>query len=560
MAAETLKEQLQKQQAQLTNDRSSFDPHWRELSDFINPRGSRFLVTDVNRDDRRNTKIVDPTATLAARTLSSGMMSGITSPARPWFKLATPDPDMMDYGPVKLWLEVVQRRMNEVFNKSNIYQSLPLLYASLGNYSTGAMAVLEDDSDVIRTMMFPIGSYYMANSARGSVDTCFRKFSMTVRQLVMEFGLNNVSDSVKGMWDSGNYESWIEVIHAVYPNIDRDTAKLNSKNKPVKSVYYEVGGDSDKLLRESGFDEFPIMAPRWEVNGEDVYGSSCPGMIALGQVKALQLEQKRKSQLIDKATNPPMVGPSSLRNQRVSLLPGDITYIDQVTGQDGLKPAYLVNPNTADLLADIQDTRQIINSAYFVDLFMMLQNINTRSMPAEAVIEMKEEKLLMLGPVLERLNDECLNPLIDRTFSIMARKNLLPPPPDVLQGMPLRIEYISVMAQAQKSIGLSSLSSTVGFIGQLAQAKPEALDKLNVDQAIDAFAEMSGVSPTVIVPQEQVEQVREQRAQQQQQQQMVAMGMAAAQGAKTLSEAQTEDPSVLTALSNAAGAPAGGQQ
>lgn len=560
MAAETLKEQLQKQQAQLTNDRSSFDPHWRELSDFINPRGSRFLVTDVNRDDRRNTKIVDPTATLAARTLSSGMMSGITSPARPWFKLATPDPYMMDYGPVKLWLEVVQRRMNEVFNKSNIYQSLPLLYASLGNYSTGAMAVLEDDSDVIRTMMFPIGSYYMANSARGSVDTCFRKFSMTVRQLVMEFGLNNVSDSVKGMWDSGNYESWIEVIHAVYPNIDRDTAKLNSKNKPVKSVYYEAGGDSDKLLRESGFDEFPIMAPRWEVNGEDVYGSSCPGMIALGQVKALQLEQKRKSQLIDKATNPPMVGPSSLRNQRVSLLPGDITYIDQVTGQDGFKPAYLVNPNTADLLADIQDTRQIINSAYFVDLFMMLQNINTRSMPVEAVIEMKEEKLLMLGPVLERLNDECLNPLIDRTFSIMARKNLLPPPPDVLQGMPLRIEYISVMAQAQKSIGLSSLSSTVGFIGQLAQAKPEALDKLNVDQAIDAFAEMSGVSPTVIVPQEQVEQVREQRAQQQQQQQMVAMGMAAAQGAKTLSEAQTADPSVLTALSNAAGAPAGGQQ
>lgn len=558
--AETIKEQLLKQVALLNNDRSSFEPHWRELSDFINPRGSRFLVTDVNRNDRRNTKTVDPTATLANRTLSSGMMSGITSPARPWFKLATPDPDMMDYGPVKLWLEAVQRRMNEVYNKSNLYQSLPLLYSSLGTYSTGAMAVLEDDEDVIRTMMFPIGSYYLANSARGSVDTCYRKFTMTVRQLVMEFGMSNVSTSVKGLWESGSYETWIEVIHAVYPNIDRDTGKLDSKNKRVKSVYFEVGGDNDKLLRESGFDEFPIMAPRWEVNGEDVYGSSCPGMIALGQVKALQLEQKRKSQLIDKATNPPMVGPSSLKSQRVSLLPGDVTYLDVMTGQEGLKPAYLVNPNTADLLADIQDTRQMINSAYFVDLFMMLQNINTRSMPVEAVIEMKEEKLLMLGPVLERLNDECLNPLIDRTFSIMARKNLLPPPPDVLQGMPLKIEYISVMAQAQKSIGLSSLSSTVGFIGQLAQVKPEALDKLDTDQAIDAFAEMSGVSPTVIVPQEQVNQLREERAQQQQQQQAMAMGMAAAQGAKTLSEAQTADPSVLTAISGAVGAPAGGQQ
>jgi hypothetical protein len=148
-----------------------------------------------------------------------------------------------------------------------------------------------------------------------------------------------------------------------------------------------------------------------------------------------------------------MVAPTSLKNQRVSLLPGDVTYLDVLSGQDGFKPAYLVNPNTADLLADIQDTRQTINSAYFVDLFMMLQNINTRSMPVEAVIEMKEEKLLMLGPVLERLNDEALNPLIDRVFSIMARKNMLPPPPDVMQGMPLRIEYISVMAQAQKSIG-----------------------------------------------------------------------------------------------------------
>ncbi|MCA7282741.1 phage tail protein [Escherichia coli] len=552
---ETEKERLQKQLAQLKNERNSFDPHWRDLSDFINPRGSRFLTSGVNRDDRRNSKIVDPTGSLAQRILSSGMMSGITSPARPWFKPATPDPDMMDYGPVKIWLETVQRRMNEVFNKSNLYQSLPVMYASLGTYGTAAMAVLEDDQDFIRTMPFPIGSYYLANSPRGSVDTSFRQFSMTVRQLVQEFGLDKVSTSVKSMFENGTYEQWIEVNHCIMPNINRDTGKLDSKNKPYKSVYFETGGDSDKLLRESGFDEFPIMAPRWEVNGEDVYASSCPGMLALGQVKALQKEQIRKAQLIDKATNPPMIAPTSMKNQRASLLPGDITYIDVMTNADGFKPAYMVNPNTADLLTDIQDTRQIINSSYFVDLFMMLQNINTRSMPVEAVIEMKEEKLLMLGPVLERLNDECLNPLIDRTFSIMARKNMLPPPPDVLQGMPLRIEYISVMAQAQKSIGLTSLSQTVGFIGQLAQAKPEALDKLDVDQAIDAFAEMSGVSPTVIVPQEQVQGIREERAKQAQAQQAAAMAMTAAQGAKTLSETQTSDPSMLTAIANAAGAP-----
>lgn len=553
MKNETLKEQLTKQLGMLEQERTTFEPHWRELSDFIIPRGSRFLTSEANRGDRRNTKIVDPTATMANRTLSSGMMSGITSPARPWFKLATPDPEMMDYGPVKLWLETVQNRMNDMFNKSNLYQSLPLIYSSLGTFATGAMAVLEDDDDVIRTMPFPVGSYYIANSPRLSVDTCFRKFSMTVRQLVREFGLNNVSSSTKSAFENGTYEKWVDVVHAVYPNMNRETGKMNAKNKAFRSVYFEVGGDNDKVLRESGYDEFPIMAPRWEVNGEDVYGSSCPGMIALGQVKALQLEQRRKAQQIDKQTNPPMIGPTSLKTQRVSLLPGDITYVDQVTGAEGLRPAYMVNPNLGDLLGDIQDTRQLINSAYFVDLFMMLQNVNTRSMPVEAVIEMKEEKLLMLGPVLERLNDEFLDPLIDRAFSMMARKNMLPPPPDVMQGMPLRIEYISVMAQAQKAIGLSSLERFVGFVGNLASAKPEALDKLDVDQAIDNYAVMSGVSPTVVVPQEQAQQTRNDRAQQQQQAMAMQTGMAAVQGAKTLSEAKTADPNLLTALAGAAG-------
>ncbi|UPY96254.1 portal protein [Pectobacterium sp. 21LCBS03] len=548
MADESLREKLGKQLAQLKNDRQSFESHWRDLSDYINPRTSRFLVTDANRNERRNTRIIDPTATMAERVLASGMMSGITSPARPWFRLATPDPDMMTYGPVKQWCEIVQNSMYSMFNKSNLYQSLPVIYSQLGTYATAAIAVLEDDESVIRTRPFPIGSYYLANSDRGVVDTFFREFRMTVRQLVMEFGLDNVSFQVKGMWSNGSYEQWVDVTQAVYPNLNRDTGRMDSKNKRYSSVYFEAAGENNKVLRESGYDEFPILAMRWDVNGEDVYGSSCPGMMALGSVKALQLMQKRKGQLLDKQTNPALVGPSTLKNQRVSMLPGDITYVDQMTQQDGLRPVYQVQPDYNGLLADIQDVRASIDSAYFKDLFMMLQTINTRSMPVEAVNELREEKLLMLGPVLERLDDEGLDPLIDRAFAIMVRKNMIPPPPDVMQGMPLKVEYISVMAQAQKSIGVASIERFVGFVGNVAAADPSALDKLNIDKAIDSYADMIGVSPTIVVSDDEVQAVREQRAQQQQQQQAMEMGMAAAQGAKTLSETQTADPSALSAI------------
>ncbi|HCR3184449.1 TPA: phage tail protein [Morganella morganii] len=547
--SDSLKQQLNKQLSQLKAERLSFEPHWRELSDFTRPRSTRFTASEVNRGDRRNGKIIDPAAVMAARTLSSGMMSGITSPARPWFRLATPDRDLMDYGPVKLWLETVEQRMNEVFNRSNLYQSLPLMYEDLGTFATGAMAVVADPQRVIRTVPFPTGSFYIANGADLSVDTAVREFSMTVRQVITEFGTDAVSDTVKSQWNSGQYGQWVNVVHAVYPNLDRQTGKLEAKHKAYKSVYYEANSTDDKLLRESGYDEFPIMAPRWEVNGEDVYGSSCPGMVALGSVKALQLLQRRKAQMIDKITNPPLQAPASIKSQRISTIPGGITYLSMSGAENEIKPLFQIQGGaTNGLLEDIQDTRQIIDHAYFVDLFRMMQTVNTRSMPVEAVAEMREEKLLMLGPVLQRLDSELLDKLINRTFSVMAENNLLPVPPDEMQGMQLKVEYISVMAQAQKAIGVSSIERFIGFTSGIGQFKPDALDKINVDETIDAYAASIGVPPSVVATNEQVAQIRENRAQQQAMAQQMQMAQAAVGGAQALGNTPMDDNSALAAL------------
>lgn len=547
--SDSLKQQLNKQLSQLKAERLSFEPHWRELSDFTRPRSTRFTASEVNRGDRRNSKIIDPAAVMAARTLSSGMMSGITSPARPWFRLATPDRDLMDYGPVKLWLETVEQRMNEVFNRSNLYQSLPLMYEDLGTFATGAMAVVADPQRVIRTVPFPTGSFYIANGADLSVDTAVREFSMTVRQVITEFGMDAASDTVKSQWNSGQYGQWVNVVHAVYPNLDRQTGKLEAKHKAYKSVYYEANSTDDKLLRESGYDEFPIMSPRWEVNGEDVYGSSCPGMVALGSVKALQLLQRRKAQMIDKITNPPLQAPASIKSQRISTIPGGINYLPMADVNNQIKPLFQIPANgTNGLLEDIQDTRQIIDHAYFVDLFRMMQTVNTRSMPVEAVAEMREEKLLMLGPVLQRLDSELLDKLINRTFSVMAENNLLPMPPDEMQGMQLKVEYISVMAQAQKAIGVSSIERFIGFTSGIGQFRQEALDKINVDETIDAYAASIGVPPSVVATNEQVAQIRENRAQQQAMAQQMQMAQAAVGGTQALGNTPMDDNSALAAL------------
>lgn len=549
MAAESQRKAHDRRLAELTTERSSFIRHWQDLSDYILPRQARFTVTDRNRGDRRNSKIVDNTATLAVRTLSSGMMSGITSPARPWFQLATPDPSLNEFTPVKLWLDLVKQRMSTVFLRSNLYTTLPITYADLGVFGTNAFAVLEDDEDVIRCYPFPIGSYAIGTSHRGNTDSVYREYQMTARQLVSQFGINNVSIATKNLYERGNGEAWVDVVHAVEPNPDYDERKAESRYKRFRSCYYEKGADGENMLRRSGFDDFPVMAPRWSLTGEDIYGHS-PGMDALGDIKALQLEQKRKAQAIDKMVNPPMTAPSSLRNSRASLLPGDVTYVDVQSGQQGFAPAYEINPRINELMLDIQENQGRIRRAFFEDLFLMIANDQRSNITAREIQERHEEKLLMLGPVLERLNDELLDPLIDRTFNIMTRMGLIPPPPKELQGMDLSVEYISVMAQAMKLTGITGIERFMAFAGTMAQANPEVMDKIDFDQAIDEYANMVGTPPSLVRDDDTVAQVRKQRADQQAQMQQAELAAQGAQTAKTLSQTQLTDENAVGAMIN----------
>lgn len=556
MAAESKRKRFDRRLAELTTERSSFIRHWQDLSDYILPRQARFTVTDRNRGDRKNSKIIDNTATLAVRTLSSGMMSGITSPARPWFQLRTPDPALNEFTPVKLWLDLVKARMQEVFLRSNLYTTLPITYGDLGVFGTHAFAVLEDDEDVVRCYPFPVGSYAIGASHRGNVDSVYREYQMTVRQLVGQFGIDKVSTSVKNLYERGNGEAWIDVVHAVEPNDEYDERKAQSRYKRFRSVYYEKGAEGESLLRESGFDEFPVMAPRWSLTGEDIYGHS-PGMDALGDIKALQLEQKRKMQAIDKMVNPPMVAPSALRNQRASLLPGDVTYVDTQSGQAGFAPAYEINPRINELMLDINENQGRIRRAFFEDLFLMIANDQRSNITAREIQERHEEKLLMLGPVLERLNDELLDPLIDRTFNIMMRMDLLPPPPKELQGMDLSVEYISVMAQAMKLTGITGIERFVAFAGQVAQAKPDVLDKIDFDQTLDEYASMVGTPPSIVKDDDTVAKIRKQRADQEAAMQQAAMAQQTAQTAKTLADTQiTDDNAIGTMINQLRGVPA----
>lgn len=554
---------------QLESERSSFISHWRDLGEHIFPRRPRFTTSENNKGDRKNQKIIDATATLAARTLRSGMMSGVTSPARPWFRLSVPSPELMESGPVKEWLHVTSERMAAVFIKSNLYNVLPVVYGDMGVFGTAAMMIEEDFEDVVRFYAFPVGSYSISTDEKGKVNVFHREFAMTVRQIVNKFGRvdqdgeidwSNMSLHIKSLYENGQTEQWIDICHIIQPNEDYDGKKLESKFKKFKSCYFEKGSSGDKarpyyasdedqkVLREAGYDYFPVFAPRWEVTGEDQYGTECPGMIALGDVKALQLMQKKKAQAIEKMVNPPLVGPSSIQNSRISLLPGDTSFADVREGQQGLRPIHEVNPRINELIMDIQEYQRRIQRAFYEDLFLMLANSDRRQITAREIDERHEEKLLALGPVLEQLNQDLLDPLIDVTFLIMLAQGLISEPPEEIQGMNLRVEYISIMAQAQKLAGIASIERFAGFASSVMQANPEVIDKVDMDQMIDVYADRLSLQPGIVRPDDVVEKMRANRAQQQQSAQAVQSLQAGAQTVRDLSSAEMDGDNALTRL------------
>jgi len=531
----------------LKSERASWLSHWQEITTYLLPRNGRFFRQDRDKGWRRHNNIYDNTGTRALRTLGAGMMAGATSPARQWFRLATADPELNSYQPVKLWLDDVTRRMQLVFQKSNTYRALHTMYEELGAFGTAVSVVLPDFKNVIHQYPVTCGEYCIATDFQGRVTTMYREFEVTVADLVKEFGYKNCSITVRNMYDRGTLDAWIPIIHAIEPRADRDHKKRDDKNMAYGSWYFEVGGEDGKFLRESGFQQFPALVPRWATAGGDIYGNS-PGMEALGDIKQLQHEQLRKAQAIDFQTKPPLQVPVSMKNRDVETLPGGISFVDGA-GM-GIKTAFEVNLNLQYLLNDIVDCRDRVRSAFYADMFLMLATQPNTRMTATEVAERHEEKLLMLGPVLERLHNELLDPLVDITFTRMIQAGIVPPAPEELQGMDLNVEFVSMLAQAQRAIGTNSVDRFVGNLGAIAQMKPDVLDKFDSDQWADIYADMLGVDPSLIIADKEVAVVRNARNQAMAAKEQVAAVEQASKATRNLAASPTDQQTALTDVMN----------
>lgn len=551
----------------LKSSRGTWEAHWRDITDHTSPRRYRRELTDVNRGTKKNDKMLDPIGLISQRTLASGMMAGITSPSRPWMRLGVPVPQLAELESVKAWAWEVTERMLAQLRRTNFYvATASSVYVDLSGPATHLSIVLRDKETCLRFYPRQLGSYWLASSSKGKIDTVYEDLQLTVAQVIEEFGEDQVSYRVRNLWETDKLDVLVTILHAVEPNPDYDPEKADRRGMRWRSCWMECENAEDRnvgFLRESGHRRFPALVPRWAVDGQDVYGSRSPGMDSLPTLKSLQKLEYRHALLTALAAEPPVTAPASMKEsgEEVHLVPRGVTYVADSPGPGRVevKAAIDLQANAHALErveAAIEKRQRSIREFFLVDFWLAMLN-DDRATPAtaEEVRAKKEERMLQLGPVLEQIQTEYLEPLIDLLFEAMMEDGLLPPPPrEVVEWMQERglevlafdVEYVSIAAAAQKALGITNVKAFLEIVGLAAGADAQAVDNVDVDVLVDEAARVLGINPKIVRAMPVVDQLRAARSRQQQAAEVGDAAVKAAGAAKNLGT--TPAPSADNAL------------
>ena len=555
----------------MRSEKERFVDDWQEMSTYILPKRARFYgdrrssKNDYYEDDYSD--ILNNTAVTARRTLSSGLMAGLTNPAKPWFKLGVDS----RYGDMsrsmELWLDNSRRSLSTMFERSNLYQELPIVYSDLGVYGTGAMLMEEDEDTVVRYQALNLSDYYIATDSKLRTRLFLREFTMTVRQVVEKFcekvngkyNLDKLSRSVQDDYMHGRHGNDITIRHFILPNPSYVSGMEGTRGKRYLSIYCERGktnnhtdlgiyGQSDyssgmkNYLKMGTYSYFPVLVAKWETRSDTPWGVDSPGHESIGDIRELQSKEYLNSEGIENLANPAMVAPMDLKGQFSELNAGDISFTD---GQ--MREARSMKMDLNALQDSMRMHEMRIRKCFFEDLFLMLSEAKDIERTATEIAERKEEKLLALGPVYNHLSNHFLDPLVENSFYLMHQAGFISNPPEKLSG-DLSIQYTSIMAEAQKLVGIGSIERFVGFAGTLAEMDQNVLDKVDFDKVVEEYSERLSIPTKILRSEQDINNIREDRAQQAQQAQQAQMMAEQSKSIKDLSQSSLDNDSALSEL------------
>lgn len=532
--------ELKRRKSNLASIREAYEPMWDNIIHYVTHYMKPIRSDKNERGTRTGAYAYDGTPLSALNLLADGLHGFLVSQSIRWFSLTLPN--IINYHPtsmgamrrwngrradsipeVKAWLQMVEEVMYAAFLRSNFYEVTPEFFRAGGSIGTVSMYREHDIGSGRTVYHIPhTREIYIAENKRGEVDTIYRVYPLTLRQINEKFGFDVMKKNDPN-WEfkiENNPYDEVNILHAVFPRDDFDPSKSDVKNKPFASMWMLENGDT--LLLESGMKDKCHNTWRWKKNSGEWYGGS-PSWDSFVEIAKINQMEKDILNVSHKVADPAYIMTEDMRG-RVKFAPRGRTY---VTSAQYDRPPLPLATNFSQFPISIERQNRaqaIIKEHFHVDFFLMLSEAAQNRVPLTAtqVIEMSGEKAAILGTRIGRLQSEFLNPEIDWTYGNEVINKRIPQPPQILLdlvGMDIEVDYLGPLAQAQKR-----LFKTQGiFAGLEAAAKvatlvPETIDVIDGDATMKEVLDATGFPAKAIRGDDMVVALRQQRAQAQQKQ------------------------------------------
>jgi len=506
-----------KKAAKMEVKRSTWDPLWDGVAEYIVPKKDNVYGAAVKGEEKHN-RLYDSTAINSNEQLASALHGWLTNSASVWFGVTTGDQDLDNDDDVREWTQKVVTIIINTLNQSNFQSEIHEVYIDLGSFGTACMRIEEDDKVHVRFTTRPIYELSVSENYKNEVDTVAYEYKQTLQQIVDEHGEDAlVTDELQNKHREHPMEE-ITLIHLVEPRKNTPKELRSKLTGPTSFPFasFHVLKDTKTVLKESGYRENPYVIPRWTKLSGEMYGRS-PGMKALADIRMINKMKKATIEAAQLVIAPPTQTPDDGVLLPVRLKPNGRNYYRAGTKDRIEKIDIGGDVRISDAL--LEGIKRDIEKAFFVD---QLKLVEKDRMTAEESSIRRDDNLRTLGPILGRQHNELLKPIIERVYNILDRKKMFPPLPEKLKGRPLEIQYKSLIAKAQRSAEAESFTRLLQLVMPLAEAQPELLDNFDGDELVKFGADVYGTYYKIVKKAADVKQVREQRQQQQQQQMQMA--------------------------------------
>jgi hypothetical protein len=529
-------DEVLRRQSWMADARGVFDAHWREIAERILPRSDVFRIKRV-AGEKHTEKVFDATAGLALERFAAAMESMLTPRTQRWHKLRVPDEGLNEDYEIREYLDAVTGMLFDArySPRANFASQANEAYMSLGAFGTGAMFIDDSLGRGIRYRSVHLSELFIAENHQGIVDTVFRKFEMTVRQMAQRFGTDALSEAQRKALET-NPDQAFDVIHAVMPRDEMEYGRNDFRGMPWSSCY--VNCEGREILDEGGYRAFPYAVGRYVTAPREVYGRS-PAMTVLPDIKMLNEMSKTVIRAAHKMVDPPLLLQDDGILQAFDLRPGALNYggVDEQGRQ-------LVHPLQSGARIDIGDAmleqrRQVINDAFLVTLFQIL--VDAPQMTATEAMLRAQEKGALLAPTMGRQQSEFLGPLIEREIDILAAAGVLPPMPQALRdiGGSVDVEYVSPLNRAQRADEGVAILRTLESVIPLAQADPRVMMVFDPEAIARELASINGVPAKVLRSKQQVEDMMAEQQQAAESQALLQAAPIVSRSARDLAQAQS---------------------